>query len=58
MFQVIDFERTDPWRFVMEPLEGGEEVQIVWKASTGGKTQTLQRYTVQTGSPDPPGPYD
>jgi hypothetical protein len=33
-------------------LEQGDDVQLVWKADSGGKTQTLFKYTVQSGSPD------
>jgi hypothetical protein len=29
------------------PLEQGENVRVVWTASSGGKTQTLFKYTVQ-----------
>jgi flagellin-like protein len=32
----------------------GDDVQVVWTASSGGKTQTLTKYTVQTGWPDNP----
>jgi flagellin-like protein len=30
-----------------DPLEQGDNVNIVWTASSGGKTQTLFKYTVQ-----------
>jgi flagellin-like protein len=33
-------------------LEQGDTVRVVWEASSGGKTQTLFQYTVQSGSPD------
>jgi FlaG/FlaF family flagellin (archaellin) len=33
-------------------LDQGETVRVVWTASSGGKTQTLYKYTVQSGSPD------
>jgi flagellin-like protein len=32
------------------PLEADDEVSVVWKSSSGGKTQKLFKYTVQTGS--------
>jgi flagellin-like protein len=35
-------------------LLAGDKLQVVWTASSGGKTQTLTRYTVQTGWPDNP----
>jgi hypothetical protein len=28
-------------------LESGENVQVIWEASSGGKTQTLFKYSVQ-----------
>jgi hypothetical protein len=31
----------------IDPLETGDDVTVVWEASSGGKTQTLFRYTVQ-----------
>jgi FlaG/FlaF family flagellin (archaellin) len=31
----------------MDILESGDDINAVWKASSGGKTQTLFRYTVQ-----------
>jgi flagellin-like protein len=31
----------------LEPLEQGDQLNIVWEASSGGKTQTLFKYTVQ-----------
>jgi FlaG/FlaF family flagellin (archaellin) len=35
-------------------LEAGDEVRLVWHSSSGGKTQTLTKYTVrQDGSPSP-----
>jgi hypothetical protein len=37
---------------LMDPLREGDEVQMVWMASSGGKTQTLTKYTVQTGVED------
>jgi flagellin-like protein len=33
-------------------LDAGDQVNVVWEASSGGKTQTLFKYTVQQGSPD------
>jgi flagellin-like protein len=33
--------------YTYEVLNPGDDVQIVWKASSGGKTQTLFKYTVQ-----------
>jgi flagellin-like protein len=33
--------------YTYEVLNPGDDVQVVWKASSGGKTQTLFRYTVQ-----------
>jgi flagellin-like protein len=41
--------RDDETLFI---LEQGDDVQVVWEASSGGKTQTLFKYSVQTGSPD------
>jgi hypothetical protein len=32
---------------VAAPLDPGEDVNVVWRASSGGKTQTLFKYTVQ-----------
>jgi hypothetical protein len=32
-------------------LASGDRGSVVWEASSGGKTQQLQRYTVQTTSP-------
>jgi FlaG/FlaF family flagellin (archaellin) len=37
---------SKPWER-MDLLGGGEDVTLVWEASSGGKTQTLFRYTVQ-----------
>jgi FlaG/FlaF family flagellin (archaellin) len=35
-------------------LNGGDEFRAVWRASSGGKTQTLTKYTVQEdGAPGP-----
>jgi flagellin-like protein len=31
----------------LDPLETGDNVRVVWAASSGGKTQTLFKYTVQ-----------
>jgi hypothetical protein len=31
----------------LTPLETGDKVRIVWKADSGGKTQTMFKYTVQ-----------
>jgi FlaG/FlaF family flagellin (archaellin) len=36
--------------FAYCPLFSDDEVSVVWKASSGGKTQKLFKYTVQTGS--------
>jgi flagellin-like protein len=33
-------------------LMSGDKLNIVWRASSGGKSQTLTKYTVQTDSPD------
>jgi flagellin-like protein len=33
--------------YYYEMLQNGDDVQVVWTASSGGKTQTLFRYTVQ-----------
>jgi flagellin-like protein len=33
-------------------LEQDDSVKVVWTASSGGKTQTLFKYSVQSGSPD------
>jgi flagellin-like protein len=30
-----------------KPLETGDDLRVVWEASSGGKTQTLFKYTVQ-----------
>jgi flagellin-like protein len=44
---------SDPERVgALDPLYGDETVQVVWTASSGGKTQTLMRTEVQQGSPD------
>jgi flagellin-like protein len=32
---------------IMTPLDNGDSVNVVWKASSGGKTQTLFKYSVQ-----------
>jgi flagellin-like protein len=32
---------------ITKDMEGGESVNVVWTASSGGKTQTLFKYTVQ-----------
>jgi hypothetical protein len=44
---------------VLDDLEQDDNVNVVWTASSGGKTQTLFKYTVQDGgeseSTDPPG---
>jgi flagellin-like protein len=32
---------------------GDDTVSVVWKAESGGKTQSLFKYDVQTGSPEP-----
>jgi flagellin-like protein len=32
---------------ITSDMEGGESVNVVWTASSGGKTQTLFKYTVQ-----------
>jgi flagellin-like protein len=43
----------NPYRVgILDPLYGDETVQMVWEASSGGKTQTLARTTVEQGSPD------
>jgi hypothetical protein len=34
-------------RFDQVPIENGQEVSVIWKSSSGGKTQMLFRYTVQ-----------
>jgi flagellin-like protein len=34
---------------VMDSLATDDEIQVVWEASSGGKTQTLFQYTVQNG---------
>jgi hypothetical protein len=34
------------WRFANQ-IDSGENVNVVWEASSGGKTQSLFRYTVQ-----------
>jgi flagellin-like protein len=39
----------------LEPLRQGNELQVVWKADSGGKTQTLYKYTVQSNTA---GEYD
>jgi flagellin-like protein len=39
-----------PWMNTDRPLtilETGDDMQVVWRASSGGKTQTLFKYTVQ-----------
>jgi hypothetical protein len=43
-----DFWTYGGWS-VLDPVRSGDEVQVVWEASSGGKTQTLNRYTVQSG---------
>jgi hypothetical protein len=35
-----------------DDLQTGDNVRIVWEASSGGKTQTLFKYTVQNGGED------
>jgi hypothetical protein len=32
---------------VLTPLDNGDSVNVVWTASSGGKTQTLFKYSVQ-----------
>jgi hypothetical protein len=34
---------------ILDPPRAGDGVRVVWEASSGGKTQTLTKYTVQTG---------
>jgi flagellin-like protein len=36
------------WALV-DPIHQGDDVSIVWRASSGGKTQELTRYTTQSG---------
>jgi flagellin-like protein len=36
----------------LRELESSDSVNVVWEASSGGKTQSLFRYSVQQGSPD------
>jgi flagellin-like protein len=38
---------TDPYPYPEKLLVQGREVNLVWEASSGGKTQTLFKYTVQ-----------
>ena len=33
------------------PLDAGDDVHVVWEAASGGKTQTLFKYGVQTRPP-------
>jgi flagellin-like protein len=36
------------WRnHLLDPLDNGDNVRVVWTASSGGKTQTLFKYSVQ-----------
>jgi flagellin-like protein len=39
------------WSFSKVPMEG-DTVSVIWKSSSGGKTQQLYKYTVQSDSPD------
>jgi flagellin-like protein len=34
----------------LEPIETGDKIQVVWTASSGGKTQTLYKYTAQSAA--------
>jgi flagellin-like protein len=34
---------------VVDPLKTDDQIQVVWEASSGGKTQTMFRYSVQDG---------
>jgi flagellin-like protein len=36
---------------VTNPLDAGDDVHVVWEAASGGKSQTLFKYDVQTRSP-------
>jgi hypothetical protein len=36
-----------------KPLQADDDVTIVWESSSGGKTQTLFKYTVQSDRIDP-----
>jgi flagellin-like protein len=37
----------------MNPIKAGDDINVVWEASSGGKTQTLFKYKAQSGSPKP-----
>jgi flagellin-like protein len=39
---------TDPQ--FLEPIEQGDEIAVVWTADSGGKTQTLFKYSAQEGA--------
>jgi FlaG/FlaF family flagellin (archaellin) len=47
--QLQNNARDDETLFI---LDSGQSVRLVWEAESGGKTQTLFKYEVQTGSPD------
>jgi hypothetical protein len=47
----LDNSATDEYAFGKVPM-AGDQVAVIWSASSGGKTQQLFKYTVQSDSPD------
>jgi flagellin-like protein len=46
-----DGSTTHAWSASKAPMEG-DNVNVIWRASSGGKTQILTKYTVQSDSPE------
>jgi flagellin-like protein len=50
--QTASFFGSYPDWATLDPVRSGDDVQVIWRASSGGKTQTLTKYTAQSGAPD------
>jgi flagellin-like protein len=48
----LEIHRSGDARSASKALMSGDDLQVVWEASSGGKTQTLTKYTVQSDSPE------